>query len=84
MKSVDHVRRKLEAKLMSGKALPHFLQLELKGHGGGRVVEFSGIPAERDVGEMHVGVFNMEDGECLATVLVEIVGRIMKSPPLTV
>jgi len=84
MKSVN-VCRKLEAKLMSGQALPHFLQLELKRHGGDdkRVVEFYGIPTEHDIGEIHVGVFNVEGGECLAKVIIEIVGRNKRSPPLT-
>lgn len=84
MKSVNGVRRKLEAKLMSGRALPHFLQLELKGHGSGRVIEFSGIPTEHDVGEIRVGVFNAEGGECLVKVVVEVVGKNRRSPPLTV
>ncbi|KAG1732488.1 hypothetical protein EDB19DRAFT_1733635 [Suillus lakei] len=85
MKSVNGAYRKLEAKLMSGQALPHFLQLELKGHGGDdkRVVEFYGIPTEQDLGEIQVGVFNAEGGECLAKVIVEIVGRNKRSPPLT-
>ncbi|KAG1899485.1 uncharacterized protein F5891DRAFT_1173623 [Suillus fuscotomentosus] len=85
MRSTNGTYRKLEAKLMSGQALPHFLQLELKGHGGDdkRVVEFYGIPAEQDLGEIQVGVFNAEGGECLAKVIVEIVGRNKRSPPLT-
>ncbi|KAG1860319.1 hypothetical protein DFJ58DRAFT_874582 [Suillus subalutaceus] len=85
MKSINGTYRKLEAKLMSGQALPHFLQLELKGHGGNdkRVVEFYGIPTEQDLGEIQVGVFNAEGGECLAKVIVEIVGRNKRSPPLT-
>ncbi|KAG1864848.1 hypothetical protein F4604DRAFT_1882030 [Suillus subluteus] len=85
MKSINGTYRKLEAKLMSGQALPHFLQLELKGHGSNdkRVVEFYGIPTEQDLGEIQVGVFNAEGGECLAKVIVEIVGRNKRSPPLT-
>jgi axial budding pattern protein 2 len=85
MKSTNGTYRKLEAKLMSGQALPHFLQLELKGQGGDdkRVVEFYGIPTEQDLGEIQVGVFNAEGGECLAKVIVEIVGRNKRSPPLT-
>ncbi|KAG2358847.1 hypothetical protein BDR07DRAFT_1416486 [Suillus spraguei] len=85
MKSTNGTYHKLEAKLMSGQALPHFLQLELKGHGGDskRVVEFYGIPTEQDIGEIQVGVFNAEGGDCLAKVIVEIVGRNKRSPPLT-
>lgn len=73
---------KLEARQISGQALPKFLQLELKGHTGEvrKVVEFSGIPTEHDVGEIHVGVFNTDGGECLAKVVVEIVGS--RSSPL--
>ncbi|KAG0694585.1 hypothetical protein DFH29DRAFT_959473 [Suillus ampliporus] len=83
MKSVNGTCRKLEAKLMSGQALPHFLQLELKGGDDKRVVEFYGVPTEQDIGEIQVGVFNAEGGECLAKVTVEIVGRNKRSPPLT-
>lgn len=73
---------KLEARQISGQALPKFLQLELKGHTGEvrKVVEFSSIPTEHDVGEIHVGVFNTDGGECLAKVVVEIVGS--RSSPL--
>ena len=79
--------RKLEARLISGRALPSFLQAELKGFGGRsdekKAVEFYGVPAESDIGELHVGVFNAEGGECLARVVVEVVTRgNKKTPPM--
>ncbi|KAH7926425.1 hypothetical protein BV22DRAFT_1046095 [Leucogyrophana mollusca] len=84
IKSPNGTYQKLEARLVSGHALPEFLQLELKGHGEDkRVVEFFGVPADEDIGEMHVGIFNTDGGECLARVIVEVVGRNKRSPPMT-
>ncbi|KIJ65153.1 hypothetical protein HYDPIDRAFT_27875 [Hydnomerulius pinastri MD-312] len=78
--------RKLEARLISGHALPPFMQVELKGYGGKgdekKAVEFYGVPADVDIGELHVGIFNVEGGECLARVVVEVVARNKRSPPL--
>lgn len=78
--------RKLEARLMSGRALPSFLQAELKGFGvkgdEKKAVEFYGVPAESDIGELYVGVFNAEGGECLARVMVEVIARGKKTPPM--
>ncbi|KAF9219766.1 hypothetical protein BS17DRAFT_377152 [Gyrodon lividus] len=78
--------RKLEARLISGRALPPFMHAELKGFGGTgnekKAVEFYGVPAEGDIGELHVGVFNVEGGGCLARVTVEVVARNKRSPPM--
>ena len=77
--------RKLETRLISGRALPSYMQAELKGFGGKgdekKAVEFYGVPAEGDIGELHVGVFNVEGGECLARVVVEVVARGKKTSP---
>ncbi|KAI6013976.1 hypothetical protein BKA83DRAFT_105175 [Pisolithus microcarpus] len=71
-------RRKLEARLVSGDALPAFMQVELKSYGSSngrkRAVEFYGVPAEDDIGELHIGIFNMENDECLVRVVVEVIG----------
>ncbi|KAI5984265.1 hypothetical protein EDD15DRAFT_2309023 [Pisolithus albus] len=71
-------RRKLEARLVSGDALPAFMQVELKSYGSSsgrkRAVEFYGVPAEDDIGELCVGIFNMENDECLVRVVVEVIG----------
>ncbi|KAF9244088.1 hypothetical protein BU15DRAFT_86056 [Melanogaster broomeanus] len=78
--------RKLEARLISGRALPLFICAELKGFGGKvderKAVEFYGVPTEGDVGELHIGVFNVEGDECLARVIVEVVARNKRFPPL--
>ncbi|KIK94995.1 hypothetical protein PAXRUDRAFT_827439 [Paxillus rubicundulus Ve08.2h10] len=78
--------RKLEARLVSGRALPSFMHAELKGFEGKgddkKAVEFYGVPAEGDIGELNVGVFNVEGGGCLARVTVEVVARNKRSPPL--
>ena len=62
------------------------MQVELKGFGGKsdekKSVEFFGVPTEGDIGELHVGVFNVEGGECLARVVVEVVARGKKTPPM--
>ncbi|KAH7913037.1 hypothetical protein BJ138DRAFT_694374 [Hygrophoropsis aurantiaca] len=83
VKSSNGTYHKLEARLVSGHPLPEFLQLELKGGDDKRVVRFYGVPTDVDVGEMHVGVFNTDSGECVARVVVEVVGRNKKSPPMT-
>ena len=78
--------RKLEARLISGRALPSFMQAELKGFGAKgdekKAIEFYGVPVESDMGEWHVGVFNTEGGECLARVVVEVVAKGKKTPPM--
>lgn len=70
-------RQKLEARLISGDALPAFMQVELKSYGSSngrkRAVEFYGVPAEDDIGELHVGIFSMETDECLVRVVVEVI-----------
>ena len=84
MQHASQQYRKLEARLISGRALPSFMQAELKGFGGKdekKAVEFYGVPAEGDTGELHVGLFNAEGGECLARVVVEVIARGKKNPP---
>ncbi|KAI6042036.1 hypothetical protein EDC04DRAFT_2866924 [Pisolithus marmoratus] len=70
-------RQKLEARLVSGDALPAFVQVELKSYrsssGRKRAVEFYGVPSEDDTGELHIGIFNMENDECLVKVVVEVI-----------
>ncbi|KIM62471.1 hypothetical protein SCLCIDRAFT_1215047 [Scleroderma citrinum Foug A] len=69
--------RKLEAKLVSGHALPSFLQVQLKSYREGSekiAAEFYGIPSGADIGGLHVGIFNVDDGELMAGVVVEVVG----------
>ena len=69
--------RKLEAKLASGHALPSFLQVQLKSYGEGSeriAVEFYGIPTSADIGGLHVGIFNADNEELLAGMIVEVVG----------
>lgn len=75
--------RRLEARLTSGHVLPTFMQVELRGYGGmndRKAVEFYGVPTENNVGEIHIGIFDSEDGTCLTKVTVEVVGRNKRSP----
>ncbi|KAJ7224328.1 hypothetical protein GGX14DRAFT_649665 [Mycena pura] len=66
--------RKLEAKLMSGKPLPKFLQVDLNGNKHSDAVEFHGVPGGRDLGEYNVGVYTVDDGACVGRVVLEVVG----------
>ncbi|KAJ7043549.1 hypothetical protein C8F04DRAFT_1366400 [Mycena alexandri] len=65
--------RKLEAKLMSGKPLPKFLHVDLKGNKHSGAVEFYGMPGPRDLGEFNVAVYTIDDGACVGRVVVEVV-----------
>lgn len=65
---------KLEARLTSGQPLPGFLRLDLTGYGVARkAVEFHGVPGLGDIGELNVGVYEVDSGECLAKVVVQVV-----------
>ncbi|EIW79291.1 hypothetical protein CONPUDRAFT_127284 [Coniophora puteana RWD-64-598 SS2] len=86
LESLEHARKRLQAKTMTGHALPEFLDVELKGHDGPnsrRVVEFSGLPRTADVGEIQVGIFVFNSNDCLAQVVVEVLGKNKRSPPMT-
>lgn len=86
MQHASNQYRKLEARLISGRALPAFMQVELRGFGSKtdekKGIEFYGVPTEGDIGELQVGVFNVEGGECLARVVVEVVAKGKKTPPM--
>ncbi|KAF9485482.1 hypothetical protein BDN70DRAFT_795672 [Pholiota conissans] len=62
-------------KLMGGQALPKFIYPDLGGIGSKGVLELSGVPTPRDIGEVTVGVFADKDGACVASVIIEVVGK---------
>ncbi len=62
-------------KLTSGQALPKFVQLDLSGIAAKGVIEMSGVPTPRDIGEMTVGIYAEHDGSCAASVIIEVVGK---------
>ena len=62
-------------KLTSGQALPKFVQLDLSGIAAKGVIEMSGVPTPRDIGEMTVGIYAEYDGSCAASVIIEVVGK---------
>jgi axial budding pattern protein 2 len=73
--SSSHKKVQLDVRLISGHPLPNFLEANVKGSGKyKRAVEFLGTPTVRDIGEISVGVY-MRDGECVARVVIEVVGR---------
>ncbi|KAI0763854.1 hypothetical protein BD413DRAFT_698923 [Trametes elegans] len=72
----------LEARLVSGRALPRFVKVEFDAVPSGtgarvekRVVELGGTPGAGDVGELEIGVYVRASGECVGRVVVEVVER---------
>ncbi|KAF8909383.1 hypothetical protein CPB84DRAFT_1515002 [Gymnopilus junonius] len=63
------------AKLLSGQPLPPFIRADLSGIKAKGALELSGIATFRDVGERTVGVYAEKDELCVATVLIEVVGK---------
>lgn len=62
-------------KMTSGQPLPKFMQADLSGVTTRGVLELSGVPALRDMGEVAVGVFTEKEGICVARAFVEVVGK---------
>lgn len=60
-------------KMTSGQPLPKFMQADLSGINTRGVLELSGVPALRDMGEVAVGVYT--EGICIARAFVEVVGK---------
>ncbi|KIM44917.1 hypothetical protein M413DRAFT_67650 [Hebeloma cylindrosporum] len=67
--------RKYAVRLTSGQALPKFIHPDLNWITSKGVLELSGLATARDLGEMVIGVYGEEDGVCVATVVLEIVGK---------
>ena len=71
--------RQLEAKLISGLALPPFIQLDPMSYGEDgslrRAVEFYGVPNLSAIGEYSVGVYAVGNTKPVATVMVKVKGR---------
>lgn len=61
-------------KLVSGQALPDFIQPDLSGILTKGVLELSGIGTFRDLGILNVGVYT-NVGVCVASVIMEVVGK---------
>jgi len=62
------------ARLTGGQALPKFVYVDLSTIGRG-VVEFTGMPGIRDLGETSIGIYQERDGVCVVTVVIEVVGK---------
>jgi axial budding pattern protein 2 len=64
------------ARLVSGQPIPQFLKVDLAEAIQQRgAVVFSGKPSIRDIGEVNVGVFTSDTRDCVARVILEVVGR---------
>jgi axial budding pattern protein 2 len=61
-------------KLISGQALPKFIQPDLSGVSTKGVLGLSGLATFRDVGTLSVGVYT-NTGVCVANVVIEVVGK---------
>jgi axial budding pattern protein 2 len=62
-------------KMTSGQPLPKFMQADLSEINTRGVLELSGVPALRDMGEVTVGVYTEKEGICIARAIVEVVGK---------
>ena len=72
----DYEGGALAARLISGPPIPRFLEVDLVEAVQQRgAVEFSGMPAARDIGEVNVGVYTLDKEECVARVILEVVGK---------
>ena len=67
--------RKYTVKLTSGQALPKFIHPDFNWISKKGVLELAGLATIRDLGEMMIGVYGEQDGVCVATVMLEIVGK---------
>ncbi|KAI1784016.1 hypothetical protein LXA43DRAFT_1077528 [Ganoderma leucocontextum] len=70
----------LEARLVSGKALPRFIKVDMDAVPSGagaqqqkRVVELSGVPVSPNIGVYEIGVYEQDGGACVGKVVVEVV-----------
>jgi len=67
--------KKYSVRLASGQALPKFIHPDLNWISRRGVLELSGVATARDLGEMIIGVYEEQDGVCVATTILEIVGK---------
>lgn len=67
--------KKYAVRLTSGQALPKFIHPDLNWISSKGVLELAGVATVRDLGELTIGVYGEQDGVCVATVVLEIVGR---------
>jgi axial budding pattern protein 2 len=67
--------KKYTVRLTSGRALPKFIHPDLNWISSKGVLELAGVATVRDLGELTIGVYGEQDGVCVATVMLEIVGR---------
>ena len=72
----------LEARLLSGHPVPKFIKVDFDAVGNSagsraerRIVQFRGIPSKADIGELHIGIYDFDSGECVGKAIIEIVER---------
>jgi axial budding pattern protein 2 len=67
--------KKYTVRLASGQALPKFIHPDLNWISSKGVLELNGVATAKDLGEIIIGVYGEQDGVCVATAILEIVGK---------
>ncbi|PPQ91462.1 hypothetical protein CVT25_013719 [Psilocybe cyanescens] len=62
-------------KLTSGQPLPKFIHADLNGISTKGILELSGVATFHELGERVVGIYAEKDGVCVASVIIEVVGK---------
>lgn len=62
-------------KQISGHAMPKFMQADFETVLTKGTVEISGLASFRDLGEYAIGVYVEKDSICLASIMIEVVGK---------
>ncbi|KAH9479552.1 Axial budding pattern protein 2 [Psilocybe cubensis] len=62
-------------KLTSGQPLPKFIHADLNGISNKGALEFTGVATFHEIGERVVGIYAEKDGVCVASVVIEVVGK---------
>lgn len=67
---------RVDSKNMGNMKMPRFLKTDFAAAASAgtekRVVEFSGVPLKRDIGEFNVGVYERGSDACVGRVLIEV------------
>lgn len=62
-------------RLASGQPLPTFIQTDMSCVATKGLLELSGLATFRDLGELVIGIYKQKDGACIASIVLEVVGK---------